>query len=245
MAKTYKPATERQIKRGKGVSTDELSFNEALKYFQARGKEKGMNRFRHKGKVYDLTGKEIASKAAPKATKPKDKPVAVTTTSADKPKSDRRSGATENVKSVVGAASDRANKSKTPTPNNTDKMRGDARTSARSRTSINDTKKKIRELQGQLDKNSAALAAASLGSGVLTRGSGAASGKSFNPTFGSQKLSPEGPQGRMNTTVGKPAVRSGGKGLPGTNPSKGAKQIARGGRKNTPQDKEDFNPFLN
>lgn len=67
MAKKYKPASEKTIAKGKGISTDELSFKDALKYFQDRGKERGMNRFRHKGKVFDLSGKEIAPKAAPKA----------------------------------------------------------------------------------------------------------------------------------------------------------------------------------
>ena len=68
MAKKYKPASEKTIAKGKGISTDELSFKDALKYFQDRGKERGMNRFRHKGKVYDLSGKEISPKATPKAT---------------------------------------------------------------------------------------------------------------------------------------------------------------------------------
>lgn len=233
MAKTYKPATERQIKKGKGVSTDELSFGEALKYFQARGKERDMNRFRHKGKVYDLTGKEIAPKATPKALKPKEKPVTkdamtgyrkgdITTTSLDKPKTKPRTG-----------------------PTKTEKMRGDARTSAQSQTSINNTKKKIRDIQGQLDKNSAVLAAASLGSGVLTRGNTSAKGKPFNPTYGSQKPQATGFQGKMNTTVGRPARVGGAKGISGTNPARLAKQIGRGGRKNTPQDSKDFNPFLN
>ncbi len=236
MAKTYKPATERQIKKGKGVSTDELNFDEALKYFQARGKEKNMSRFRHKGKVYDLSGKEIAPKAAPKtsskaAPKAKDAMAGyregdVTTTSLDKPKSDRRSGATE-VKRQKTDAPKTAPKASGPTK--TEKMRGDARTAARSRTSINNTKKKIRELQTQLDKNSAALATAALGAGVLTRGPSTARGKASNPAFGGQRLSPEGFQGRMNTSVGRPAVKTGAKGL---NSAKMASRL-RGGRQAT------------
>ena len=146
----------------------------------------------------------------------------ITTTSLDKPKSDRRSGATE-VKR-------RREDDKPATgPTKTEKMRGDARTAARSRTSINNTKKKIRKLQTQLDKNSAALATAALGAGVLTRGSSTARGKASNPRFGGQKLSPEGFQGRMNTSVGRPAVKTGAKGL---NSAKMASRL-RGGRQAT------------
>lgn len=220
MAKTYKPATERQIKKGKGVSTDELGFNEALKYFQARGKEKNMSRFRHKGKVYDLSGKEIAPKAAPKtsskaAPKAKDAMAGyrkgdVTTTSLDKPKSDRRSGATE-VK-------------RTTRPQTTaEKAYEEARKKAE------EAARKVAEFEKQLSQNSAALAAASLGSGVLTRGSSTARGKASNPSFGSQKLSPQGFQGRMNTSVGRPAVKTGAKGL---NSAKMASRL-RGGRQAT------------
>lgn len=237
MAKTYKPATERQIKRGKGVSTDELSFNEALKYFQARGKEKDMNRFRHKGKVYDLTGKEIAPKAKPatKAMETSPRPKAKPTTGGG-----RGDGAAEVKRRSADAKP--ATSARTG-PTKTDKMRGDARTSARSRTSINDTKKKIRELQGQLDKNSATLAAVSLGSGVLTRGNTNARGTPSNPTYGSQKLQPTGPQGRINTGVSRPAV-GGGRGLPGINPTRTANQLGSGGRANR-RDPKAFNPYLN
>lgn len=199
---------------------------------------------------------KAATKAAPKATPkaaPKAKPVTkdamagyragdITTTSLDKPKGGRGSGAAEVSRRSADA---KPTTTARTGPTKTDKMRGDARTSAASTTKTNSVKSKLREIQGQLDKNSAALAAASLGSGVLTRGDTKARGTPSNPTYGSQRPQPTGPQGRINTGVSRPARVGGAKGISGTNPARTAKQIGRGGRKNTPQDPKDFNPFLN
>ena len=243
MAKTYKPATERQIKRGKGVSTDELSFKEALKYFQARGKEKDMNRFRHKGKVYDLTGKEIAPKAAPKA-----KPATNAMETSPRPKARPATGGgggDGDAEVKRRSADAKPTTSSRTGPTKTEKMRGDARTSAASTTKINNIKKRLRELQEELDNNSTALAVASLGSGVLTRGNTTARGTPHNPTFGNQTRQPTGPQGRMNTEVGRTARVGGGRGLPGIDPATTAKRLGRGGRMNTLQNRNDFGPFLN
>lgn len=224
MVKTYKPATERQIKSGKGVSTDELSFKEALKYFQARGKEKDMNRFRHKGKVYDLTGKEITPKAAPKAapkvTKPKEKPVTkdamagyrkgdVTTTSLDKPKGGRGDDRMEAFRRRIEKAIDKSEES----PSKKD--------------------------------NSGLFVPAAAAAVASRSGNSKPTGKPYNPKYTGQSSMKEGFQGKYGGEVartrgGKPSGRIG-----GINPSKTVRNMSKGGRRKSVSKAEDFNPFLN
>lgn len=202
---------------------------------------------------------KATSKVAPKAAKTQEKPVAkdamvgyrkgdVTTTSLDKPKGGRGSGAaevkrrkTDSFVNTMKTAVDRS----TTKPKNTRPQTAAEKAYEKATERSNEAARKVAELEKQLEKNSAALAAASLGSGMLTRGSGKARGRPYNPTFGSQKLSPEGPQGRMNTTIGRPVKAGGAKGISGTNPAKTAKRIGSGGRRNTLQDPKDFNNFLN
>lgn len=70
--KSYREAkTDKEKARGK--STDELSFDEALRFFKKRGKEKGASRFRWRGDSYDLEGNKVTkpkskSKPAPKTS---------------------------------------------------------------------------------------------------------------------------------------------------------------------------------
>lgn len=73
MAKTYRKATEKDISKGKGKSTDELSLAEATAYFNKRAGETGAKKFRYKGEVYDLSG-EKAPTAAPKSSATESKP---------------------------------------------------------------------------------------------------------------------------------------------------------------------------
>jgi hypothetical protein len=63
MAK-YRKASEKTIKSGKGISTDNLSFEEAKAYFNQRAKETGAKRFRHNGQVYDLSGNKVSETPA-------------------------------------------------------------------------------------------------------------------------------------------------------------------------------------
>lgn len=60
MAKSYREAkTDKEKARGK--STDELSFDEALTFFQKRGKSKGSSKFRWRGDVYNTSGEKVTS----------------------------------------------------------------------------------------------------------------------------------------------------------------------------------------
>ena len=156
MVKKYKPASEKTIAKGKGISTDELSFKEALKYFQDRGKERGMNRFRYKGKVFDLSGKEIAPKAATKAApKTAPKTAVKSVTSSPRPKT---KPSTDGKPTVMSEAPNPPSYTKGPEsvkitrgsgPTRTEQMRGNARTLAKART----LKGKIADAQKTLAAN--------------------------------------------------------------------------------------------
>lgn len=63
---TYRKATEKDISKGKGKSTDELSLAEATAYFNKRAGETGAKKFRYKGEVYDLSGNKSTVAATPK-----------------------------------------------------------------------------------------------------------------------------------------------------------------------------------
>ena len=75
---TYRKATEKDISKGKGKSTDELSLAEATAYFNKRSGETGAKKFGYKGEVYDLSGnkstvetiKPSTKAATPKPSKP-------------------------------------------------------------------------------------------------------------------------------------------------------------------------------
>lgn len=60
--KSYRKATEKEIKRGAKKTTDELSKAEAMKYFQKRSKDTGSKQFRWRGDVYDLEGNKVGGK---------------------------------------------------------------------------------------------------------------------------------------------------------------------------------------
>lgn len=91
MAKTYRKATEKDISKGKGKSTDELSLAEATAYFNKRASETGAKKFRYKGEVYDLSGEKAAPKSEAKADKP----------AASAPKAAAKPAAPEKVSNTV------------------------------------------------------------------------------------------------------------------------------------------------
>lgn len=68
--KSYRKATEKEIKRGAKKTTDELSKAEALKYFKKRSEDTGSKRFRWRGDVYDLEGNKIGGEKKSKSSAP-------------------------------------------------------------------------------------------------------------------------------------------------------------------------------
>lgn len=203
MAK-YRKASEKTIKAGKGVSTDNLSLAEAKEYFNERSKETGAKRFRHKGQVYDLQGNKItegrssggSSSAETKApTRPKANPT-------------RKPGGARPEGKAAGMPAGKDDK-KPESPG----KRGEVS-------------------PGVVAAMGAGAVAAGVAASRSGRGNGKAETtrrakdtKPYNPTYSGRGKAPKGFQGRMKTDVAKPAVRGGTRAI-GGNPA----ADLRGGR---------------
>ena len=265
MAKKYKLASEKTIKAGKGISTDKLSFDEALGFFKQQGKERRMNRFRYQGKVYDLSGKEIPAASAKKTSTVTQKKVEpktysgrgdgskeVTTRKRDTMK---YSGRGEGAKD---AAPKKESPSSTMIPAAGASVRGRGSRAAGKPYNPNYTGKSAMA-EGFQGKYGGEVAKA--------RGSKSA-GKIGSSTTNTTKPSAK-PTTSAVGKVNKPRISAPPKALPppetgfkgqtpefmkrsmrgakaaGVNPSKVAKRTAKGGRRSSMQNKDDFNPFLN
>ena len=131
----------------------------------------------------------------------------------------------------------------------TDKMRGKARVDAGTKAFEGRIRKALDRADNS-ENNSSLPVAAPAAVVAASRGKGSASGRAYNPRYGSQKLSPEGYQGRYATEVSRPSAAKGAtrigssRGAPGINSGKVARKLGtKGGRRALKAD--DFNPFLN
>ena len=196
----YRPASEKTIKAGKGKSTDELSFKDALEYFQNRGKETGSKKFRYKGEVYDLSGKKV-EKSAPAKTedKPSTRPKANPTR--------KPGGARPEGKAAGMPAGKDSKKSESPG------KRGEVSPGV------------VAAMGAGAIAAGVAASRSGRGNGKAETARRAKDTKPYNPTYSGRGKAPEGFQGRMKTDVAKPAVRGGTRAI-GGNPA----ADLRGGR---------------
>ena len=249
MATTYRKATEKDIKKGKGKSTDELSFDEAKAYFNKRAKETGMDKFRYQGKVYDLSGKESAStKAAPKAASTKAAPKAASTKAA--PKAASAAKPAEGGKGGGGADKMPATGVTAPKKYS---GRGDGASEAsrRSKDAKAESARKAREDMSDKAKK-VAVGGAALGAAVALARAGLKSGEKAprkvatptitNPKYGSNSKMAEGFQGKYETGVGRPGMDAR-RGLAGN--AAPFERVAGGGGRASMENKDDKLPMFN
>lgn len=203
MAKTYRTATEKDIAKGKGKSTDELSLAEATAYFNKRSAETGAKKFRYKGEVYDLSGNKAAAKTAapkPSAKAADDKPM--------RPKA-RPAAPDKVVNTVRPEVPQTPKKAKGPSMSGkggggADKMPATGIAARRAQQEMSDKAKKVAA-------GAAAIGAAVVGTRAAMKGAPKAPRSVAKPTVsnpsykGGSKMK-EGFQGKMETGVGRPGA---------------------------------------
>lgn len=246
MATTYRKATEKDIAKGKGKSTDELTLAEATAYFNKRSAETGAKKFRYKGEVYDLSGEKAAAKpaasssssSAPTTSKrPKAKPAAPTT-----------------VASTGGGGADAGKMPATGTKPYKSSGRGDGATEAsrRSKDAKAAAGRKAQEEMSDKAKKvaagGAAIGAAVVGARAALKGAPKAPRPVAKPTVSNPTYNPRsgmktGFQGKMETGVARPGLKTGGRGLSG-NPAP-FERIAGGGARPSMDGKDDKLPLFN
>jgi len=245
MATTYRKATEKDIKKGKGKSTDELSFDEAKAYFNKRAKETGMDKFRYQGKVYDLSGKESApAKAAPKAA-PKaaeEKPMRPKARPAAKPAEGGKGGGGADKMPATGVTAPKKYSGRGDGASEASRRGKDTKAEAarKAREDMSDKAKKV------------AVGGAALGAAVAMARAGLKSGEKAprrvatptvtNPKYGSKPKMAEGFQGRYETGVGRPGMDAR-KGLAGN--AAPFERVAGGGARASMENKDDKLPMFN
>lgn len=234
MATTYHKATEEEIKKGKGKSTDELSFDEAKAYFNKRAKETGLDKFRYQGKVYDLSGKESAPKAAPA------KRSAEAPTTSKRPKA--KPEPTKSGRPGTGVTSG---------PKYSGRGDGASEASRRGKDAKAESARKAREDTSDKAKK-VAVGGAALGAAVALARAGLKGGEKAprkmatptvtNPKYGSKPKMAEGFQGKYETGVGRPGMDAR-KGLAGN--AAPFERVAGGGGRASMENKDDKLPMFN
>lgn len=241
MATTYRKATEKDIKKGKGKSTDELSFDEAKAYFNKRAKETGMDKFRYQGKVYDLSGKESApAKAAPKAAE--EKPMRPKARPAAKPAEGGKGGGGADKMSATGVTAPKKYSGRGDGASEASRRGKDAKAESarKAREDMSDKAKKV------------AVGGAALGAAVALARAGLKSGEKAprkvatptvtNPKYGSKPKMAEGFQGKYETGVGRPGMDAR-RGLAGN--AAPFERVAGGGGRASMENKDDKLPMFN
>lgn len=237
MATTYRKATEKDIAKGRGKSTDELTLAEATAYFNKRSAETGAKKFRYKGEVYDLSGEKAAAKPA---AKPSAKPAASTPKAAAKP------ATPEKVSNTVRPEVPQTPK-KAAGPSmsgkgggGADKMPATGIAKRRAQQEMSDKAKKVAA-------GGAALGAAVVGARAALKGAPkaprpVAKPTVSNPTYNARSGMKTGFQGKMETGVARPGLKTGGRGLSG-NPAP-FERIAGGGGRASMDSKDDKLPLF-
>lgn len=244
----YKKASPEVIKKGKGVSTDSLSFEEAKAFFNDYSKETKMKRFRYQGKVYDLSGNEVAEKAA---AKPAASSSSSAPTTSKRPKA--KPAAPTTVASTGGGGADAGKMPATGTKPYKSSGRGDGamETSRRSKDAKAAAGLKAQEASREAAKKvivgGAALGAAVAGTRAAFKGAPKAPRPVAKPTVSNPTYNPRsgmktGFQGKMETGVGRPGLKAGGRGLAG-NPAP-YERIAGGGGRASMDSKDDKLPLF-
>lgn len=241
MATTYRKATEKDIKKGKGKSTDELSFDEAKAYFNKRAKETGMDKFRYQGKVYDLSGKESApAKAAPKAAE--EKPMRPKARPASKPAEGGKGGGGADKMPATGVTAPKKYSGRGDGASEASRRGKDAKAESarKAREDMSDKAKKV------------AVGGAALGAAVAMARAGLKSGEKAprkvatptvtNPKYGSKPKMAEGFQGKYETGVGRPGMDAR-RGLAGN--AAPFERVAGGGGRASMENKDDKLPMFN
>lgn len=215
MAKTYRKATEKDISKGKGKSTDELSLAEATAYFNKRAGETGAKKFRYKGEVYDLSGnkstvemiKPSTKAATPKPSKPAAPEKTVNTVRPEAPKKSRTTGGGgADRMPATGSAAPKKSGGRGNGAGEVDRRNADAKVAAarRAQEDMSDKAKKVAA-------GGAALGAAVVGARAAMKGAPKAPRPVAKPTVsnpsykGGSKMK-EGFQGKMETGVGRPGA---------------------------------------
>ena len=234
---TYRKATEKDISKGKGKSTDELSLAEATTYFNKRAGETGAKKFRYKGEVYDLSG-EKAPTAAPKSS---------AKAADDKPMRPRaRPAAPEKTVNTVRPEVPQKPKAAAPAPKKySGRGEGASEVSRRKTDAARRAQEDMSDKAKKVAAGGAALGAAAIGARAALKSPPKAPRKPAtpnitNPKYGSKSGMKEGFQGKMETGIARPgpASRTGGRGLAG-NPAP-FEQISGGGKVSRMPDDEPF-----
>jgi len=241
MAKTYRTATEKDIAKGRGKSTDELSLAEATAYFNKRSAETGAKKFRYKGEVYDLSGNKSTVVTTPKpSTKAAD----------DKPMRPRaRPAAPEKPVNTVRPEVPQKPKAAAPAPKKYS-GRGDGASEV-SRRKTDAARKAQEDMSDKAKKvaaGGAALGAAVVGARAALKGGVKPPRKPATPTVTNPKYNPRsgtktGFQGKYETSVGRPGYYDSKRSLSG-NPEP-MKYVGGGGRATAPgAEKDDKLPLF-